>query len=119
MRPDTTNQDLQEELQNGFKTNKGLYEGIILALGSKHAPATFTERCQQDPRPSIPRPASSVTTWMTCIIMNGPGEEAIHEEKKSHKCFSLLEQHPCSQTGQIEFSRTAMDIWAFVCKREN
>jgi len=44
-----------------------------------------------------------------CIIMTGPGEEALHEEI-AHMFFDLLEQHSLFlKPAKCEFFQTAMD----------
>src|SRR5712675_2004626 len=100
----------EDTYKTGFKTNKGLYEWIVLPFGLCTAPATFTWMLNEVLRPLYAKYPGKFHHYMdNCIIMTGPGEDDLHEEI-AHMFFDLLEQHSLFlKLAKCEFFQTAMD----------
>jgi len=100
----------EDTYKTGFKTNKGLYEWIVLPFGLCTAPATFTRMLNKVLRPLYAKYPGKFHHYMDdCIIMTGPGEDALHEEI-AHTFFDLLEQHSLFlKPAKCKFFQTVMD----------
>src|SRR5712672_1848800 len=100
----------EDTYKTGFKTNKGLYEWIIMPFGLCTAPATFTRMLNEILRPLYAKYPGMFRHYMDdCIIMTEPGQRKLHEEI-CHMFFDLLEQHQLFlKPAKCEFFQTEMD----------
>ena len=99
----------EDTYKTGFKTNKGLYEWIVMPFGLCTAPATFTRMLNEILQPLYAKYPRMFHHYMDdCIIMMGPGQQELHEEI-SHMFFDLLEQHSLYlKLGKCEFFQLAI-----------
>ena len=71
----------KDTYKTGFKTNKGLYEWIVMPFGLCTAPATFTRMLNEILQPLYTKYPGMFRHYMDdCIIMMEPGQRALHEE---------------------------------------
>src|SRR5712675_1740806 len=100
----------EDTYKMGFKTNKGLYEWIVMPFGLCTALATFTRMLNEILRPLYAKYPGMFQHYMDdCIIMTEPGQRGLHEEI-CHTFFNLLEKHKLFlKPAKCEFFQTEMD----------
>jgi len=108
----------EDTYKMGFKTNKGLYEWIVMPFGLCTAPVTFTRMLNEILRPLYAKYPRMFRHYMDdCIIMMEPGQKELHEEI-CHMFFDLLEQHQLFlKPAKCKFFQMEMDYLG-ICVKE-
>jgi len=94
----------------GFKTNKGLYEWIVMPFGLYTALAMFTRMLNEILHPLYAKYPGMFHYYMDdCIIMTEPEQQVLHEEI-CHMFFNLFETHQLYlKLAKCEFFQTEID----------
>ena len=100
----------EDTYKTGFKTSKGLFEWIVMPFGLCNAPATFTRMGNDILRPLYAKYPQKFRHYMDdCIVMTGPGEEALHRQI-CRDYFDILEKHSLYlKPAKCEFFKKEID----------
>jgi hypothetical protein len=103
--------------KTGFKTSRGLYEWVVMPFGLCNAPATFSRMGNDVFHPIYSRYPRKFRHYMDdCIIMTGPGEDALHTEI-AHMFFDILGKHELFlKPAKCEFFKNKVDYLGICVK---
>src|SRR5712672_4748494 len=100
----------EDTYKTGFKTNKGLFEWIVMPFGLCNAPATFTRMLNEVFRPIYAKYPGLFRHYMDDVIIITPLDQKELRMEIAHMFFDMLEKHSLYlKPAKCEFFQTEVD----------
>jgi len=100
----------EDTYKTGFKTNKGLFEWIVMPFGLCNTPATFTQMLNEVFRPIYARYPGLFRHYMDDVIIMTPLDQKELHTEIAHMFFDILEKHSLYlKPAKCEFFQTEVD----------
>src|SRR6267154_614221 len=100
----------EDTYKTGFKTNKGLFEWIVMPFGLCNAPATFTRMLNEVFRPIYAKYPGLFRHYMDDVIIMTPLDQKDLHIKICHMFFDILEKSSLYlKPAKCEFFQTEVD----------
>jgi len=100
----------EDTYKTGFKTNKGLFEWIVMPFGLCNAPATFTRMLNELFRPLYARYPGVFRHYMDDVIIMTPADKKALHIEVCHAFLDILEKHALFlKPAKCEFFQTEVD----------
>src|SRR5712672_3716053 len=100
----------EDTYKTGFKTNKGLFEWIVMPFGLCNAPATFTRMLNEVFRPIYAKYPGLFRHYMDDVIIMTPLDQKELHTEIAHMFFDILEKYSLYlKPAKCEFFQTEVD----------